>query len=176
MVIFFLTECNSKSDIIFIIDQSAFIGRYLLKRAKSFVIELIEQFNRGQSYIGLINYDSNANLLLSLSNNPLIKLKEALRDNVSFVGGYPYTVGAISLAIDEFSKETIDRKDIANFAFILTGGTRMDKFDMKTKSKYINFYLIKSNKRIKFKYLFSLLQILFFLHFYSTLVYFQLEL
>ncbi|CAD5113974.1 DgyrCDS3137 [Dimorphilus gyrociliatus] len=127
-------QCNSKSDIMFIIDQSAFIGRYLLKKAKQFAIDLIKQFNRGQSRIGLISYDSEAKLLLSLSNNSQRQLEELLRVNVTFRGGYPYTAGAMRLALNEFSKETVNRKDIANFAFLLTGGTRMDKFNMETKN------------------------------------------
>lgn len=122
----YVTECNSKADIAFLVDSSSSVNRENFQKVLSFIADLLEDADidrKREIRVGLITYSSDVTINFNLGQH------KRKRDLINETVNAPYTEGStntadaiLAMRTEVFNTKNGDRKRIPNVAVVVTDG------------------------------------------------------
>lgn len=134
-------RCNDKpADIYFVMDASSSIGRQNYKKQKSFLVNLVRQFDIGadKTRVGVISFSNSYRLAVPLgSADDITSLTKAIH-NIPYSRGGTDTASALKFIRNQGFSSNSARGGAAHIAIILTDGYSRDPASTKQEAKALH--------------------------------------
>jgi len=123
---------DCRTDVVFVLDESASVGEYNFGLIKSFLSQLVGKLDMdsGNTRVGVVTYSAKVESVINLNAYTSVAGLQSAIFRLSYARDTTNTAAALAyVRTGMLTSAAGDRSDVPNVVIVLTDGVSMDKTD-----------------------------------------------